>query len=606
MVVIAPEAPRVADPARRRRHRWLLAGILLLSLSVRLVALRHGLPHAYNADEELHYVPQATRAADGDWYSGYFENPSGYTYLVALVYRGVFAGQDVSLLLVDDPAAVLLLARLVTAFLGTAAVAAVYLVGRRFAGTTVGLCAAAFLGLAYLPVFYSHQALNDVPALVPTALALLASLRYYDEGRRGDLLLAGAAVGVAAGIKYLAAPMALVVAAAALLRAVVHRSRTSTALAWLVASGAACIAALLLLNPFLVVEFGKFLDNMTGQSAQAATTKLGQSGTAWLGYPTSLAWGFGVIPTLLAGVGVVLAWRADRARATLLLLFPVALYLTMGVQERYFGRWMLPAYPALAVLAGYGAVRTATALGRVSQVGAVASGVSGRSGKAGTRRHAGSHVERPQRSQIESETPRSRRGLGRHALRVSMPTRPVGLGAAPAMVVVLALALAQPVIDVVRSDLVLTRTDTRTTALAWMSRTFPDGARVVLEPAFPGSYRRELRSSGVELASVSRPFQEYELRLEPDLLDAYRVDGYCWVVVSGHQHDRGLAAGLIDAAAYYERLARESDLVYRTTPFAAGGAGDFSYDFSFNYYPPAYRRPGPVVEIYRLHDCAGA
>ena len=51
-------------------------------------------------------------------------------------------------------------------------------------------------------------------------------------------------------------------------------------------------------------------------------------------------------------------------------------------------------------------------LGRLAQVGAVASGVSGRSGKAAQRRRAGSHVERRQRSQIESETPRSRRGLG--------------------------------------------------------------------------------------------------------------------------------------------------------------------------------------------------
>ncbi|WP_219996549.1 zinc finger domain-containing protein [Nocardioides humi] len=46
----------------------------------------------------------------------------------------------------------------------------------------------------------------------------------------------------------------------------------------------------------------------------------------------------------------------------------------------------------------------------VPPAGVVASGVSGRSGKAAERRHAGSHVERRQRSQIESETSRSRRG----------------------------------------------------------------------------------------------------------------------------------------------------------------------------------------------------
>jgi len=28
----------------------------------------------------------------------------------------------------------------------------------------------------------------------------------------------------------------------------------------------------------------------------------------------------------------------------------------------------------------------------------------------------------------------------------------------------------------------------------------------------------------------------------------------------------------------------------------------FSFDWSFDYYPLAYRRPGPAMTIYRLHD----
>ena len=29
----------------------------------------------------------------------------------------------------------------------------------------------------------------------------------------------------------------------------------------------------------------------------------------------------------------------------------------------------------------------------------------------------------------------------------------------------------------------------------------------------------------------------------------------------------------------------------------------FNFDLSFNYYPPEYERPGPVVRIHRLRDC---
>ena len=75
-------------------------------------------------------------------------------------------------------------------------------------------------------------------------------------------------------------------------------------------------------------------------------------------------------------------------------------------------------------------------------------------------------------------------------------------------------------------------------------------------------------------------------------------------MVNGHQHDRGIAAGLFGAEAYYRDLAAESELVFRASPFATDGTPvDFSYDFSFNYYPPAHRRPGPVIELRRLHGC---
>src|SRR3712207_7863521 len=39
-------------------------------------------------------------------------------------------------------------------------------------------------------------------------------------------------------------------------------------------------------------------------------------------------------------------------------LFPYAtLFRSMGAQGRFFGRWLLPIYPALCVLAGYALVR---------------------------------------------------------------------------------------------------------------------------------------------------------------------------------------------------------------------------------------------------------
>ena len=55
------------------------------------------------------------------------------------------------------------------------------------------------------------------------------------------------------------------------------------------------------------------------------------------------------------------------------------------------------------------------------------------------------------------------------------------------------------------------------------------------------------------------------------------------------------------ARAYYERLERESTLLREFSPYDDGAEPvPFDFDLSYNYYPPAYERPGPTVRIYRL------
>ncbi len=540
-------APSVR-PRRPDRHTVVLGAVVIAAFALRVVALRHGLPHVYNPDEEQHFVPHATQAADGDWHPHYFENPSALTYLLAVVLRVAFAGEDRTRLLDSDPAAVFTLTRVVVAVLGTVLVVLVAWAGRRYYDRTVGVLAAAIIGFGFLPVYYSHQVLNDVPTLLPLTVALVACLWIYERGGAAAYLLAGAAVGVAAATKYLAAPMAVVVALAVVLRLTRGRERPARAVLLLAAAGIACLAALLALNPFIVLDFDLFVSQFNGQSAQAASGKLGQHGSAWWYYPLSLLWGFGLVPLLLAVVGGVLAFREDRCRALLLLAFPVLLYAYMATQERFFGRWMLPMYPALAILAAVGVVRVGAWL-------------------------------------------RQRRPSAGPGARLVVPLLGV-------------IVLAQPAFDAVRSDLVLSRTDTRTQAEQWIRGNVED-RRIVLEPAVPSDYLDG--DPAFDTFPVRRPHQDYEESLQPGLVDTYRQRGYCWVMVNSHQRDRGLAAGLTDAHAYYRRLERESRVEASFSPYRDGaGPSPFSYDFSFNWYPLAYERPGPTVEVRRLTDCTPA
>jgi hypothetical protein len=55
------------------------------------------------------------------------------------------------------------------------------------------------------------------------------------------------------------------------------------------------------------------------------------------------------------------------------------------------------------------------------------------------------------------------------------------------------------------------------------------------------------------------------------------------------------------AIAYYSELARRAQVAYRVSPYSPGqGPVPFGFDWSFDYYPLAYERPGPQVSVYRL------
>jgi hypothetical protein len=545
----APEAPSPAPapasaPAPARATTGLLlAAILLAALGLRLWHIRHGLPFAYNADEAEHFVPKAVGMFDGGLDPGYYENPSGLTYLLYVLFSIRFSADGhFARSFAADPEAAFVLARVAVALIGTLVVGLTYWAGARFFDRRAGLVAAAVMAVAFLPVFYSKHALNDIVGLAPITVALVASLLIYQRGAWTHWALAGGAIGVATATKYTAAAMLLTVAVAAALRVERHRAELRRALIGLAIAGGACLVVFALLNPYALLNLGEAHRQITGQSSQADTAKLGQDDTfGWLYYIGTLTWGFGWLPLLAAVAGAVLALRRDWRIALLLIAFPLCFYLYMGAQGRFFGRWLLPIYPALSVLAAYAVVTIAA------------------------RYRAGGH-------------------------------RRAALAAA-----LTALLCVQGALAAVHVDTVLGREDTRAQALAWVDAHVPAGAPVVLEPFVPASYRDALDRP---VWPVERPFQAYEKRLRVRHIARYRERGYCWVIVGSTQKERGLKAGLASSRNYYRALDAASEQIVRFSPYARGADPvGFSYDSSFNYRPRAFERPGPVVEIHRLRGC---
>ena len=344
---------------------------------------------------------------------------------------------------------------------------------------------------------------------------------------------------MAIATKYTSGAMVLTLLVAAGLRVRGDRAQLKPAVVGLVIAGAVCVACFALLNPYAVLNPSEARGQISGQSAQADTAKLGQDDTyGWIYYLGTLTWGFGWLPLLAAVAGAVLALRRDWRTALLLVAFPVCFYLYMGAQGRFFGRWLLPIYPALCVLAAFAVVVAADAV-------------------------------------------RTRRALVLAGLT--------------------ALLCVQGLLASVHVDTVLGREDTRDQALRWVRANVPAGARVVVEPFIPASWRDALDRP---VFPVPRPFQAYEKRLRVRDIERYRERGYCWVIVGSTQKERGLKAGLRSSRNYYRALDEASQETVTFSPYGRGADPvAFSYDASFNYRPRAYRRPGPVVEIHRLRDC---
>src|SRR5215217_154006 len=89
-----PRVPRRVQRAVTERSSWpahwpwwvALAALLVGSLLLRLWGGDHGMPYAYNADENGHFVPRAIGMYQHEWNPDYLVNPPAFTYVLNLVF----------------------------------------------------------------------------------------------------------------------------------------------------------------------------------------------------------------------------------------------------------------------------------------------------------------------------------------------------------------------------------------------------------------------------------------------------------------------------------------------------------------------------------------
>ena len=455
-----------------------------------------------------------------------------------------------------------------------------------------GAVAGGLLAVAFLPVFYSHLALNDVPTLAPVALSLYGVAGVIREGRHRDKAIAGLGFGLAAATKYTAGIIVVALLAAAILAPRVRvgparglRARIRPA-GGLAIGLAVAVAAFVAANPYAVLDPQSFLRGMSRQaSATSGWRELGTSqSSGYRFYLEALTWGLGWAPAVaaLAGAAALAARRSDRRVFWVLVPAVVVFIAFMGSQERYFGRWLIPVLPLVCVLAAAAALRAAEAVAKRARRPALATPV--------------------------------------------LALAALGLG-------------AQGFIHSLHGDRVLARADTRELARAWMDRHVPrgrpyrrragDGRRLVRgsldrhrgarracrRRTAGGVHRRLLskRSIGTRpLVRLRRSAgvvggEAYQRTLSPGLIDRYVAAGACWVVTGSTQEGRGLAQPrqVPQAIAYYRALSRRATLAYRGRPEQAGRLDVTSTSTSPSTpIRSPYERPGSQLFVYHLR--AGA
>jgi 4-amino-4-deoxy-L-arabinose transferase-like glycosyltransferase len=335
--------------------RIVIGVVLLVAGLLRFWALDGGVPYAVGVDEPAIMNRAFQIMRTGDFNPHFFDYGGLYIYMqVAVASARFMAGAVDGLWRSLDqvgPDQFYVWARALTAALGTATVALLVLVGRRW-GSSQALLAASLLAVMPHHVRESHYVLTDVPITFFVTLTLLLSLRAHELKAAGALAWAGVAAGLAASVKYPAGLALLMPLAVIGLTPAPRSARGSLLLVTLAAFAAAFLAG----SPYTVLDLPGFL---TGFANLPFRPRAPDMESGWITYLKHLRIGMGWPGVLLVAAGVASALVGlirgpDRVRWVLVLLFPLVFMDSISGRGRVFARYMLPVVPFACLLASIG------------------------------------------------------------------------------------------------------------------------------------------------------------------------------------------------------------------------------------------------------------
>jgi 4-amino-4-deoxy-L-arabinose transferase-like glycosyltransferase len=506
------ETPARAGPLRR----WLLAGLLLISLFIHLSGLRQELPYIAMIDEPSFLIPAAKIATTGDLNPGWFGHPgSTVIYPLAGIFKiyqrwfGVnlqpalqYSPNSWIFYLQADSWKLYLTGRILVALYSVFALVWIYMLGKKVFGTFEALLGIGFYSLYLIVVSHGQVIRTDAAATFWCMLSLWRIVEVYERPSWFNQWIAGACIGLSISSRYFMVTLVPVLFAVDVL--LVMRCKESCKRIWLPAIFGLASAPIFfaISTPYFVLAFN---DAFSGLIAQNSSRHTGADGLSPLqnlwwyvrfAIPKSITWA----QYFFASLGAVIVLYRKQLLPIVLLGY-VAIFLAgISLSNLHWQRWIIQILPILALFAAHG-LRTS-----ISWLSA---------------RFKWSHR------------------LNQAALCFAM----------------IALA-ARPAYDLVLHNIQANTTTTRFLARQWMIDHLPPESKIAIE-----AYSAPLANSGFEYIEV------FSLR-DSKPLEQYYPEGYRYLVISSSVYGRYRAEPerYPEHIQFYEQLAKQGRLLYIIEP----------------------------------------
>jgi len=186
--------------------------VIMFALVLRLWGIWHGYPFSYYGDEQ-HFVNRAVSFGSGDLNPHWFHKPAFLMYLLFFEYGiffvigkviGLFPTLDsFAISYFQDPWPFILIGRITVTLFGVSTIYVVYKIGEKFWSKSVGLYSSVFLALSYGHIFCGQDVKADVVATFFSALSVFYILNIVNNDyKKRDFILAGLFAGLGAATKY--------------------------------------------------------------------------------------------------------------------------------------------------------------------------------------------------------------------------------------------------------------------------------------------------------------------------------------------------------------------------------------------------------------------